>query len=610
MLAEDVAEHELPPIGQRLPAVPSVVDFTGTAKQLGRHGGDLTMLMARTKDTRILYVYGYARLVGYTRDLDIVPDILERLEVADGQRVFTLHLRPGHRWSDGAPFTSEDFRYWWEDVIRNPELSPFGPPAELLVHDEPPTVDILDPTTVRYRWLRPNPYFLNQLAGAKPDEIYLPAHYLKRFHKRYADPEELAERVERAHQKSWVQLHNRLDNLSEFDNPDLPTLQPWRVATAAPASRFVFVRNPYYHRVDSAGRQLPYIDRIMVDIADSRIIPTKTGAGESDLQARYLRFDNYTFLKQAETRNHYRVRLWRTGIGAQIALFPNLNAADPQWRRLNRDVRFRRALSLGIDREEINQVIYYGLAVPSNNTVLERSPLWRADYRDRWAAHDPAQANALLDEIGLHRDGRNGPRRMPNGEPVQIVVESAGESTEEVDTLELIADGWRKLGIRLFTKPLQLEVLRNRIYAGETVMSIARGLDNAIPTAAMSPGELVPIDQAKYQWPKWGQYFQTMGHSGEPPDLPAAKTLLDLREQWENADDNAERREIWHRILEITADQQFTLGIVNGVPQPVVVRDTLHNVPEAALFNYEPGAHFGLCRPDTFWFESRDGASR
>lgn len=605
MLADAVAAGTLPPVEKRLPEQPAVVPMDWTWQQPGRHGGDLGTLMARTKDTRLIYVYGYARLVVLTPDLHIVPDILERVEESES-RTYTLTLRRGHRWSDGQPFTTEDFRYWWEDMASNPKRFPGGPPPELLVGGEAPKVDILDEVTVRYSWSRPNPFFLPMLAGAKPVEIYAPAHYLRQFHPRYTDEETLKRRVEEARQKTWQQLHNRKDNLTEFDNPDLPTLQPWVPTTSPPAERFVFVRNPYYHRVDSAGRQLPYLDRVVMTVADAKIIPAKTGAGESDLQARYLRFDNYTFLTQGARRNDYRVTLWRTGIGAQMALFPNLNCNDPVWRDLNRDVRYRRALSLAIDREELNEVVYYGLAIPSNNTLLDVSPLWRPEYRDLWATFDIRYANRLLDEIGLTKRDVNGVRLLPDGRPLEIVVETAGESTEETDALELIADGWRRVGARLYIRSSQLDVFRNRIFAGETCMSIARGLDDAIATADMSPAEMVPTDQAKYQWPKWGQFYQTMGRDGERPDLPEAVELLDAFRAWRMATDEAGRAAAWHRILSINAEQVFTIGTVAGVPQPVVARDTLRNVPMEGLYNYDPGAHFGMYQPDSFWLDAKE----
>src|SRR5690606_21861401 len=145
------------------PDAPAVVDVP----EVGRHGGSLRMLVGNTQDTRLLVVFGYARLVGYDAELELVPDILEDVEIEDG-RVFTMHLRAGHRWSDGAPFTTEDFRYWWEDVATNEQLSPMGPPIELQVQDELPRVEILDERTVRYSWSKPNPFFLPALAGARP----------------------------------------------------------------------------------------------------------------------------------------------------------------------------------------------------------------------------------------------------------------------------------------------------------------------------------------------------------------------------------------------------------------------------------------------------------
>ena len=351
------------------PAEPAMVDVP----EVGEHGGSLRMLVSNTRDTRLLVVFGYARLVGYDAELNLVPDILEGVEV-EGGRVFTMRLRAGHRWSDGAPFTSEDFRYWWEDVAGNKQLSPLGPPVELQVDGEWPRVEILDERTVRYAWSKPNPFLLPALAGASPMFIYAPAHYLKQFHERYADPDELARLVEADRARDWAQLHGRRDRMYRFDNPDLPTLQPWMLQNAPPASRFVAERNPHFHRVDEAGQQLPYIDRVLLDVVDSRLIPAKTAAGEADLQARGLAFHDYTFLKQSEEKNHLRTHLWQTARGAHLALYPNLNAKDAVWRQLFRDVRFRRALSLGIERDDINQTFYFGLALGGSNSVLPQSP--------------------------------------------------------------------------------------------------------------------------------------------------------------------------------------------------------------------------------------------
>jgi len=274
MFVEDVASGTLPPVESRLPENPAMADLSGEGLEQGRHGGNLRLLMARSKDVRMMVVYGYARLVGYDRKFDLKPDILERVDVEEG-RVFTLHLRQGHKWSDGHPFTTEDFRYYWEDIANNKDMSPAGLPRALLVEGTGPTFEIIDETTVRYTWAKPNPFFLPAVAGTTPLYIYRPAHYLKQFHTQYVDPVVLAQRTAAAGQRSWVSLQFRMGRQYKNSNPDLPTLQPWVLTTKPPSERFVFRRNPYYHRVDPAGRQLPYIDRVIMAIASAKLIPAK-----------------------------------------------------------------------------------------------------------------------------------------------------------------------------------------------------------------------------------------------------------------------------------------------------------------------------------------------
>jgi peptide/nickel transport system substrate-binding protein len=601
-LAADVAAGRLPPAAQRLPHVPMNRDAGRPDVAAGRHGGEMHVLMGRPQDTRMITVMGYSRLVMLTPSYELVPDILADVTVEDG-RVFTMKLREGHRWSDGHPFTAEDFRYWWEDVANNARLSPTGPAIILRVNGELPTVSYPDATTVRYAWASPNPFFLPALAGPAPLFIYRPAHYLRNYHERYAERAQLQEAVRRHGARGWAQLHNRLDNLYRADNPELPTLDPWVVTTPPPADRFVFVRNAYFHRVDGDGRQLPYIDRVIVSIADGRLIPAKTGSGESDLQARSLSFANYTFLRQAARRNHFRVELWRTALGARLALYPNLNVSDPAWRTLMRDVRFRRALSLAIDRREINQVVYFGLALPGQNTLLPQSPLFRQEYRDSFAQFDVRAANALLDEIGLtQRDDRN-VRLLQDGRPLEVIVESPGEDTEQTDVLELVHDSWLQAGIKLYARPSQLQVFRNRVFSGESMMTISSGLENGVATPAMSPAELAPTDQQQLQWPRWGQYVETQGRSGEAIDIASGRELQRLNADWRDALSDADRTQIWQRILEIHAAELFTIGILADVRQPVVISNKLRNVPAEGLYNWDPGAFFGIYRPDLFWFD-------
>jgi len=601
-LADAVARGDLPPVAQRVPQEPSVERFAHEEQSIGRYGGSLRTLVGRSRDIRMMVVYGYARLMAYTPELDLVPDILREVTVEDG-RIFTFHLRKGHKWSDGAPFTTEDLRYWWEDVANNEDLSPSGPPAEMLVKDKPPQVTVIDETTIRYAWDDPNPNFLPWLAQARPPFIYRPAHYMKRFHARYTEEAVLLPLIERENVRNWAQLHNRYDNMYKYDNPDLPTLQPWVPTVEPPSQRFVFTRNPFYHRVDPQGRQLPYIDEWVMTTAEGRLIPAKANAGEVDIQARGLNFSDIPVLKQGEARHDYETLLWPIGKAAHFALYPNLNANDPVWRELLRDTRFRRALSLGIDRKMINRSLFFGLAIEGNNAVLPQSPLYQDRFVNLHADYSPDAANRLLDDIGLTKRRGDGTRLLPDGRPLELVIETAGENPEEVDILELIAEIWRDIGVKVFIKPSDRTVMRNRAYAGQAIMTVWSGWNNGVPSPDMSPEELAPVRQDVLIWPKWGEYYQTNGESGRPVDLPTAERLKELYLSWRSARTRAERERIWREMLEIHAEQQFIIGVVSGVAQPVVKAGALRNVPESGLYSWDPGAHFGMYRPDVWWWD-------
>ncbi|WP_457580575.1 ABC transporter substrate-binding protein [Ensifer canadensis] len=597
-----VAEGKLPPVSERLPKTPRVINVAAMGRQPGKHGGTVQSLIGSAKDIRLMTVYGYSRLVGYDEELELHPDVLESFEAVE-DRIFTFHLREGHKWSDGSPLTTEDFRYAWEDVLLNEKLSPAGLPMALVIDGEAAKFEVIDERTVRYSWSTPNPDFLQKLAAPQPLVLVMPATYLKQFHEKYQDEDKLKALLKEQRVKKWSQLHMRMARSYRPENPDLPTLDPWRNTTALPAEQFVFERNAFYHRVDENGLQLPYIDKFVLNVSSPALIPAKAGTGESDLQATNIDFIDYTFLKDAEKRYPVKVLLWKKTQGSRVALLPNLNCSDPVWRPLLQDVRVRRALSLAIDRSEINKAVFYGLTKESADTVLPDSPLFRPEFASAWIAYDPAQANALLDEAGLTNRGSDGIRILSDGRSAQIVVETAGESTLETDVLQLITDYWQKVGISLFIRTSQRDTFRSRAVGGEIVMSMWFGLDNGVPTADMNPGQLAPTADDQLQWPVWGLNYLSHGEMGQAPDLPAAVELTELLQRWRHSAEDAERTEIWGRMLSIYTDQVFSIGIVNASLQPILVANKIKNVPETALYGFDPTSYFGVYKPDTFWIE-------
>ena len=607
-LKEQVDNRTLPPISERLPKAPQIVDVESFNLKTGRYGGTIHMSMAKAKDTRQMTVYGYARLVKYDRNYKLVADIVESVDIQEG-RIFTLKLREGHKWSDGTPFTTEDFRYWWEDIANNKTLFPVGPPSALKLNGEFPTVEILDTLNIRYSWSMPNPNFLPLLAQASPRYIYAPAHYLKQFHEKYQDSEKLAKFVADKSVKNWSALHTKNSKAYKNTNPDLPSLQPWTLQPTSSKKRFTFNRNAFYHKVDKQGRQLPYVDQWVFNITEKKLIPLKAATGEVSLQARNLKFKDISLLKQSEEQYGFKTNLWRNGKGAHLALYPNLNHSNPIWRAILRDVRFRRAISTGMNRYAINKILYYGTALDGQNTLLPSSPLYKEAYHYNWTKHDVSVANALLDDMGLTEKDSRGIRLMPDGEPLEIIIETADSGTEQPDVLQLIADDWMEIGIKLYIKPTSHDVLIPRIFSGETVMSIFSGWENGMATPEMAPEDQAPVHQDHYQWPKWGQYYETGGQSGEKIDIPEAQKLFELYNEWYASTNKDKKTAIWHEMLKIHSDNLFVIGIVSGTLQPVVVINGLHNVPESGIWNWDPGAHFGIYSPDLFWFDKGVGGA-
>jgi len=606
--AHMVQAGKIDPVEKRLPKQPRVVDLEKLGREPGKHGGNLRMLMASKKDVRMMVYYGYSRLVGYDTNYKLQADVLESYDVEDG-RIFTFRIREGHRWSDGAPFTSEDFRFAFEDVMLNKKLRRGGLPQSMLVNGKGPKFTVIDKYNVKYEWDEPNPKFLTSLAAPLPLYITYPSRYMKQFHADHIGEDQAKALSKKRKYKHWRAMFIRLGRQNRPENPDLPTFEPWVNTIAPPSEQFIFVRNPYFHRVDAQGNQLPYINTIEMNISSSNLIPLKTGAGESDLQGRYISFEDYTFLKQNEQQQDYDVLLWRSAVGSKVAIRPNLNFKDDAWRAVLQDARFRQALSLGINRHEINMVTFFGLGQEVADSPLKQSPLFDEKYASAWASFDPVLANRLLDQAGLTKRDEDGVRLLPDGQRAELIIESAGESTVETDVLQLITDHWKELGLKVFTRATQRDIFRSRLKAGNTMMSVWSGLDNAIPRPSMSPKELAPSNDSQTQWPQWGLYGMTGGKSGVEPDLPSAKRLLALWGEWQQSRDDETRAHIWKQMLDIYTDEVFSIGTVNSTRQPIVVSKKLRNMPKEEAYSFQPGSYFGVFMVDTFWFKRGTGSN-
>ena len=299
------------------------------------------------------------------------------------------------------------------------------------------------------------------------------------------------------------------------------------------------------------------------------------------------------------------MRRWLATKGARVALYPDLNTTDAELRKLFREADFRRALSVAIDRDDINNTIFYGVGgAVATTRCCPNSPLFKEEYQTKWTQYDPDLANQLLDGLGLTKRDADDIRLLPDGRPLQIVVETAGEETEQTDVLELIRDHWKKVGVSLFIKPSQREVFYNRINSGDDADGGLVGSRERHAEASNEPGRVRAASPRSVPVAGLGPVGADQRPDGRGARSGrAVKELMALKDEWGKAADSTERREaVWHKILSLWTDQVFTIGIVSGVEQLVVVSNKLQNVPERGIYNFDPGAYFGMYRPDTFWF--------
>ena len=260
-----------------------------------------------------------------------------------------------------------------------------------------------------------------------------------------------------------------------------------------------------------------------------------------------------------------------------------------------------------MNRREINQLLFSGLGVVGQNTVLPDSP-FAGNFRMVDAEYNPGEANRLLDQMGLTDRDTEGFRLRPDGVRLELLVETPGEATEEVDTLELVKTTWARLGISLLIRSSQRELFRKRVDSGLAVMSLCGAPacgEFGRPTPDMSPAWLAPVRSSDLLWARWGLFYESTGQRGQPPTLPAAQQLVDLYREWLVSTNSAARARIWKEMLAINAREVFTIGILGATPQSVIIKDGLQGVPEAGVYAWDPGAYFGLYSPDTFYWLGR-----
>lgn len=567
MLAARVAAGELPPLEERLPRTPLVVE---PHEAPGKYGGAWKIAVMNPRAAYMNPRTVSESLAMWDRTGSRpVPNVAERWEISEDGTTYTFYLREGMKWSDGHPFTSEDIIFWFEDIILNTEYTP-APPDWLRIQGQLPTVTAPDATTVVFQFPHPYTLFIQNLAFRGIGMFDFPKHYVSQFHPKYVEAEELAARLKEIGYESWAVA---VLDLTYPTNPDLPRLSAWVNTTPKPETSAVFVRNPYYWKVDTEGRQLPYMDRMEVIIYQDREVMLLAGMnGEFNWESQIISAPDFPILSQNEQRGGYTVHRYTRPV--PMVVFFNYDSSDPVLGPIVRDRRFRIALSIGVDREDINQSAFLGLGEVTQALPPATDPYSIPELRTVYTEYDPDEANRLLDEMGLDQRDSEGFRLAPTGERVSFTMPVLGGQGVADRAYEILAEYWRKLGLEVALNFMPSQNWVAFVRAGEHAVA---GYLSATIQWVVDPLWFIPVTDLTYWAPLTGLYYGTNGAQGIEPQGKLLE-LQQLFDAMKAATDPAEQVRLGNEIVRIHAEELFRVGYLEGF-QPVIASSKFRNVP-------------------------------
>ncbi len=582
MLQKIVEKGELPPVEERLPENPLVVE---PVEQVGEYGGTLYMVAQSLGGFGTdLHVMGFEPPLGLEPNSSVSPNVVKEWTVSEDKKVWTLHLREGIKWSDGVLFTADDIIYWWEDEVNNEIITD----SIYIQEFKDMELSKIDEYTIKIELTKPYPMFKYTLSKqwGYLGKWWRPAHYLKQFHPKYAGQEKVEKMAEEGDFDSIRDFYlDKAGWSAKPKNPECPTLIAYKLVEKKP-DYWVWERNPYFWKVDSEGNQLPYIDKLIVrKVADVETIQGQIISGEVDIAVWNTTLENYPLYKENENSGEFRTMLWQSDRGSEVVYMPNQNTEDPVLRKIFQNPKFRRALSLGIDREEINELLYFGEAVPRQFTLHPSSKYYKEEWAEAYAEYDPERANKLLDEIGLKEKDADGYRLRSDGKTLEFVVEYwPAEPATKTPMTELVKDYWADLGIKMALKPQSRSLNSQRAEANKIAMNMWHG---GGVTDSQWPNTLTPpiTDDTGISWGgQWKSWWNTDGEEGmEPPaDI---KELFGMGDRFTTSLDEDQRMQMGQQIWQRQADELWYIGTVGMAPYPIVLKSNLRNVPEKGTFS-------------------------
>jgi peptide/nickel transport system substrate-binding protein len=577
-------------VNERIPEEPLVVV---PYEEIGVYGGQLEGLSLGPESGNSEYLsWRHANFLRYADDLEtIVPNLVKDFEVNDDLTEFTFWLRKGHKWSDGEPFTTADVQFWWEDIMLNTDLTP-SVASYWVYGGEPMQVEIVDEVTFKFKTAAPAPGMLPWLART----WILPAaprHILESKHIKY-NPDINTEAEENGF-PSWVEYfytwYGEWQDSVHRWTEGVPRLEAWLVIEETPEYQMA-VANPYFHIVDTAGNQLPYADRARESYSqDSQVLELKVINGEVDEKAQTLGFSSVPVFKQHEADGDYVVYLAKGASDGPNISF-NRTHQDPALRAIFSQTDFSYAMSIALDRAEINKVYCFGeceeisTGVPIHPSASFAKPEWYTYATE----YDPDKANEMLDALGLDQRDSEGWRLRPDGERLVIFANYTIQGISS-DVMNLVKSYWEAVGVKVELKEIATEAYRAMVSNNEQDVACFTSGTTLEPSFLSNQYRFVPpfgdLDLEPQFGISWMEWHESNGEKGEEPPEDV-KLLWELTDKFKTLlPGSPEYIETGQEIGDIHMRNVFLIGIIGPTPAPMIMRNRVGNLVPLEVTGFE-----------------------
>ena len=618
MLADKVAAGELPPVAERLPESPLVVSGRDA---LGEYGGEIRQIHFDPQWFTENYDWNSERLLNYS-DYDlktIVGNTFESWESSEDAKEWTFFMRKGMKWSDGEPLTSEDVRFWWEDLATDPDVAR-GVPWQFRFGGENMKLEIIDEYTFKCTFVAGYGNLAAQMTRYHQNsyEVLFPSHFLKKMHAKYADKAELDKLVADAGVEGWVQLIGQWHGwgVGTWYGPpgieNYPINSPWKIVESPQEGLYLWERNPYYWKVDQAGNQLPYIDTMRYDylqtVEQSKL---KLIQSEVDVLGMHtVTIADYPYYKENEAAGNYNVADYISAMGDRMVLFPqHYLAEDAVLTELVNHPNFVKALSVAIDRSEVNETLFYGLARMGQQAPIPSSKYYKPKYGEAWAQYDPDLANKLLDEMGLDKRDGEGFRLRPDGQRLVYQIEHPGIRVGPVVPryTEMVVTYWREIGIDATTKEITEALYNERMTGYQNQCGIWHADRCTDLLLHLEPQWYIPTGggQQGSASAAWSAWYNAADRTAEglitPPE--EIQKLYGYFDEMTATSSEDERVKFGQMIFDWLADTPLQIGLVLEIPAPLLFNKNFRNLPRPKAVIAWDTWGVSTYHPEAFFYE-------